>query len=186
MGSDPGALPTRRCTTTWRSSTSSPSANVRTSPRSSPTPAGNRRGCRCCPATCTTSRRSTRSDRCCSPVQRLHERAGRVALVHILVATDADYVLNDVTAALGGPDVSFTVCRNGRDVSDVVEAAHARPRRARSADRLDGRHGRDDGAAPRRELRRAAPRAGADAARPPEPTSTSPSAARPTVTWSSH
>jgi DNA-binding response OmpR family regulator len=41
--------------------------------------------------------------------------------VHILVATDADYVLDDITAALGGPDVSFTVCRNGRDVSDVVE-----------------------------------------------------------------
>ncbi len=42
--------------------------------------------------------------------------------MHILVATDADYVLDDITAALGGPDVSFTVCRNGRDVSDVVGA----------------------------------------------------------------
>jgi DNA-binding response OmpR family regulator len=42
--------------------------------------------------------------------------------VHILIGTDADYVVNDVTAALGGPDVSFTVCRNGREVSDVVEA----------------------------------------------------------------
>jgi two-component system nitrate/nitrite response regulator NarL len=41
--------------------------------------------------------------------------------VHILVATDADYVLDDITAALGGPDVSFTVCRNGRDVSSVVK-----------------------------------------------------------------
>jgi DNA-binding response OmpR family regulator len=41
--------------------------------------------------------------------------------VHILVATDADHVLNDITAALGGPDVSFTVCRNGRDVSGVVK-----------------------------------------------------------------
>lgn len=41
--------------------------------------------------------------------------------MHILVATDADHVLDDITAALGGPDVSFTVCRNGRDVSDVVE-----------------------------------------------------------------
>ena len=40
--------------------------------------------------------------------------------MHILVATDADYVLDDVTAALGGPDVSFTVCRNGRDVARVV------------------------------------------------------------------
>ncbi len=40
--------------------------------------------------------------------------------MHILVGTDADYFLDDVTAALGGPDVSFTVCRNGRDVADVV------------------------------------------------------------------
>jgi DNA-binding response OmpR family regulator len=42
--------------------------------------------------------------------------------VHILIGTDADYVVNDVEAALGGADVRFTVCRNGRDVSDVVEA----------------------------------------------------------------
>jgi DNA-binding response OmpR family regulator len=41
--------------------------------------------------------------------------------VHILVATDADYVLDDIAAALGGPDVSFTVCRNGRDVAGVVK-----------------------------------------------------------------
>jgi len=41
--------------------------------------------------------------------------------VHILVATDADHVLHDVTAALGGPEVSFTVCRNGRDVAQVVK-----------------------------------------------------------------
>jgi two-component system nitrate/nitrite response regulator NarL len=40
--------------------------------------------------------------------------------VHILVATDADYVVNDVTAALAGPDVSFTIVREGRDVSAVV------------------------------------------------------------------
>jgi CheY-like chemotaxis protein len=41
--------------------------------------------------------------------------------VHILVAADADFVINDVTAALSGPDVSFTICRNGRVVSEVVE-----------------------------------------------------------------
>ena len=41
--------------------------------------------------------------------------------MHILVGTDADHVLNDITAALGGPDVSFTVCRNGRDVAGVVK-----------------------------------------------------------------
>jgi CheY-like chemotaxis protein len=42
--------------------------------------------------------------------------------VHILVATDADFVLDDITAALSGPDTSFTVCRNGRDVAGVVKA----------------------------------------------------------------
>ncbi len=41
--------------------------------------------------------------------------------MHILVATDADYVVDDVTAALSGPDVSFTVVRDGRSVSKVVE-----------------------------------------------------------------
>jgi DNA-binding response OmpR family regulator len=40
--------------------------------------------------------------------------------VHILVATDADYVVNDVTSALSGPDVSFTIVREGREVSRVV------------------------------------------------------------------
>jgi CheY-like chemotaxis protein len=42
--------------------------------------------------------------------------------VHILVATDADFVLDAVVAALSGPDTAFTVCRNGRDVAGVVEA----------------------------------------------------------------
>jgi DNA-binding response OmpR family regulator len=41
--------------------------------------------------------------------------------VHILVATDADFVLNEIMAAFAGPDTSFTVCRNGRDVSRVVD-----------------------------------------------------------------
>jgi CheY-like chemotaxis protein len=41
--------------------------------------------------------------------------------VHILVATDADFVLNDILAVFSGPETSFTVCRNGRDVSRVVE-----------------------------------------------------------------
>lgn len=40
--------------------------------------------------------------------------------MHILVATDADYVVNDVTSALSGPDVSFTIVREGREVSRVV------------------------------------------------------------------
>jgi two-component system nitrate/nitrite response regulator NarL len=40
--------------------------------------------------------------------------------VHILVATDADYVVNDVTAALSSPDTRFTICSEGRDVSRLV------------------------------------------------------------------
>ena len=40
--------------------------------------------------------------------------------VHILLATDADWIVDDVTAALGGPDTSFTVCRDGRVVAGVV------------------------------------------------------------------
>ena len=40
--------------------------------------------------------------------------------MHILVATDADYVVNDVTAALSAPDVRFTICTEGREVSNLV------------------------------------------------------------------
>jgi len=40
--------------------------------------------------------------------------------VHILVATDAQWVLDEVVAALGSPETSFTVCTNGRDVTDAV------------------------------------------------------------------
>jgi DNA-binding response OmpR family regulator len=42
--------------------------------------------------------------------------------VHILLATDADWIVDEVTAALGGPDTSFTVCREGRLVSKLVAA----------------------------------------------------------------
>jgi len=45
---------------------------------------------------------------------------GNVQLVHFLVAADADYVIADVIAALAGPDVSFTICREGREVSRLV------------------------------------------------------------------
>ena len=41
--------------------------------------------------------------------------------MHILVATDADYVLDEIVAALSGPDTSFTVCRDGRSVSSIVK-----------------------------------------------------------------
>ena len=40
--------------------------------------------------------------------------------MHILLATDAQWVLDDVLAALGAPDTSFTVCRNGRDVPQAI------------------------------------------------------------------
>ena len=59
------------------------------------------------------------------PVQAEHVRcrrrgAGNVGGVHILLATDADWIVDEVTAALGGPDTNFTVCREGRVVVDVV------------------------------------------------------------------
>jgi CheY-like chemotaxis protein len=40
--------------------------------------------------------------------------------VHILLATDAQWVLDEVVAALGSPETSFTVCSNGRDVTAAV------------------------------------------------------------------
>ena len=42
--------------------------------------------------------------------------------MHILLATDADWIVDEVTAALAGPDTSFTVCREGRKVADIVAA----------------------------------------------------------------
>ena len=42
--------------------------------------------------------------------------------MHILIATDAQWVLNEVVAALGSPETSFTVCSNGRDVTAAVTA----------------------------------------------------------------
>lgn len=42
--------------------------------------------------------------------------------MHILIATDAQWVLNEVVAALGSPETSFTVCTNGRDVTEAVTA----------------------------------------------------------------
>ena len=40
--------------------------------------------------------------------------------MQILLATDADWIVDDVVAALGGDGVSFIVCREGRVVSDQV------------------------------------------------------------------
>ncbi len=40
--------------------------------------------------------------------------------MHILLATDADWIVDEVTAALGDDDVHFTVCREGRVVAGQV------------------------------------------------------------------
>ena len=40
--------------------------------------------------------------------------------MHVLIATDAQYVLDEVTASLGTPETSFTVCRDGRSVTEAV------------------------------------------------------------------
>ena len=42
--------------------------------------------------------------------------------VHVLVVTDAQWVLDEVVAALGSPSTSFQVVTNGRKVADVVAA----------------------------------------------------------------
>ena len=42
--------------------------------------------------------------------------------MHILLATDADWIVDEVTNALGGPDDTFSVCRDGRVVTDQVTA----------------------------------------------------------------
>ena len=48
--------------------------------------------------------------------------ASTIHSVHVLLATDAQWVVDEVVAALSGPQTSFTVCRNGRDVTPVVKA----------------------------------------------------------------
>ena len=42
--------------------------------------------------------------------------------MHVLIATDADWVLNELRAALEGAGTTFTVCRSGRDVVPAVKA----------------------------------------------------------------
>lgn len=41
--------------------------------------------------------------------------------MHVILATDADWLIDEVVAALGGPDTSFTVCREGRKVAGLVK-----------------------------------------------------------------
>ena len=52
----------------------------------------------------------------------LADQALHCAAVRVLLATDADWLVDDIVAALGGPDTSFTVCSDGRRVSDQVAA----------------------------------------------------------------
>ena len=40
--------------------------------------------------------------------------------MHILLATDADWVVDEVGAAVGGSDITIVVCRDGRDVAPYV------------------------------------------------------------------
>jgi DNA-binding response OmpR family regulator len=42
--------------------------------------------------------------------------------VKVLLATDADWLVQDVVAALGGPDTSFIVCTEGREVAGIIGA----------------------------------------------------------------
>jgi DNA-binding response OmpR family regulator len=44
---------------------------------------------------------------------------------HYLLATDADWILDRVHAALDGPDVTWTVCRSGREVRGAVATSAA-------------------------------------------------------------
>ena len=41
--------------------------------------------------------------------------------MHVVLAADADWLIDEVVAALGGTNTSFTVCTEGREVSKVVE-----------------------------------------------------------------
>lgn len=42
--------------------------------------------------------------------------------MHVLLATDVEWLVDEVVAALGGPDTSFTVCSDGRRVTEQVAA----------------------------------------------------------------
>ena len=48
-------------------------------------------------------------------------RAGSVLAVHILLATDADWIVDEITGALGGEGDTFVVCRDGRAVAGQVK-----------------------------------------------------------------
>ncbi len=39
---------------------------------------------------------------------------------HVLIAADADWLVDDIRSALEGPDVTFTVCRTGQQVTPAA------------------------------------------------------------------
>ena len=41
---------------------------------------------------------------------------------HVLIAADADWVIDDVRSALEGPDTTFTICRTGQHVRAAATA----------------------------------------------------------------
>ena len=41
--------------------------------------------------------------------------------MHVILATDADWLVDEVTAALGDSETSFTVCRDGRLVAPEIK-----------------------------------------------------------------
>ncbi|MFV0306643.1 MAG: response regulator [Desertimonas sp.] len=42
--------------------------------------------------------------------------------MHVLIAADAPWLVDEIVAALGGSDTSFTVCNEGREVAKVLAA----------------------------------------------------------------
>lgn len=56
----------------------------------------------------------------CASTSSSADARGYIRRVRVLLAADADWLVDDVVAALGGPDVSFTVCSEGREVSKIV------------------------------------------------------------------
>ena len=106
------------------------------------------------------------------PVRRAVTATGTFRGVKVLLATDADWLVEDVVAALGGPDTSFTVCSEGREVAGVVEAARRPPASRSTSAIFDLQIGSMGGMAVTMSLRldassgRLPARPGADAARP--------------------
>ena len=41
--------------------------------------------------------------------------------MHVLLATDATWIVDETTAAIGDPETSFVVCTEGREVAGAVE-----------------------------------------------------------------